>query len=278
MAEVSRRTLLVGLLAAAAPLRAVGQEASTIALKGMFRQGGLIVGQAAGAKRVAYNGEALMLDGEGRFAFGFGRDEKGEARVDVAFADGRKDSRVHTIEAREYQIQRIDGLPEKYVEPPPDALARIERDNHLIGAARARRTKESWFAEDFDWPAHGIISGVYGSQRILNGEPKRPHYGVDIAAGEGSDVHAPLPSIVAMAEPDMYYTGGTVILDHGQGISTSYLHMKQLDVKVGDVLARGAVIGAVGMTGRATGPHLCWRLNWFQERLDPQLAAPPMPA
>ena len=265
-------------LAALMPLRALAQDANAIELRGMFRQGGLIVGRAIGAKSVSYNGEKLMLSADGAFAFGFGRDAKGEVRVDVAYGDGRKDASVHAIEKRDYQVQRIDGLPEKYVEPPPDAAERIARDNQMIGAARARRTNESWFAEEFDWPAHGIISGVYGSQRILNGEPKRPHYGVDIAAPDGSDAHAPLPAIVSLAVPDMYYTGGTVILDHGQGVSTTYLHMQRLDVKAGERIVRGTVIGAIGMTGRATGPHLCWRLNWFQERLDPQLVAPPMPA
>jgi murein DD-endopeptidase MepM/ murein hydrolase activator NlpD len=155
-------------------------------------------------------------------------------------------------------------------------MKRIERDNHLIGVARARDTDEDWFAEDFGWPVKGPLTGFYGSQRILNGVPKRPHYGLDIAAGEGTAIHAPLGAIVSMAEKDMYFTGGTVILDHGRGVSTSYLHMSRLDVKVGDRLAKGDPIGAIGHTGRATGPHLCWRLNWFAERLDPALVVPPM--
>jgi murein DD-endopeptidase MepM/ murein hydrolase activator NlpD len=144
----------------------------------------------------------------------------------------------------------------------------------LIGSARAIDTDEAWFAGEFDWPVKGPMTGVYGSQRILNGVPKRPHFGVDIAAGEGTPIHAPIGSIVAMAEPDLYFTGGTVILDHGRGVSSSYLHMSRLDVKVGDRLAKGDVIGAIGKTGRATGPHLCWRLNWFQERLDAALVVP----
>jgi murein DD-endopeptidase MepM/ murein hydrolase activator NlpD len=162
------------------------------------------------------------------------------------------------------------------VEPPASVMKRIERDNHLIGVARARDTDEDWFAEDFAWPVKGPITGVYGSQRILNGVPKRPHFGTDIAAGEGKPIHAPLGSIVSMAEKDMYFTGGTVILDHGHGVSTSYLHMSRLDVKVGDRLAKGDPVGLIGHTGRATGPHLCWRLNWFQERLDAALVVPPM--
>jgi murein DD-endopeptidase MepM/ murein hydrolase activator NlpD len=178
------------------------------------------------------------------------------------------------VAARDYKIQRINGLPEKYVEPPASVLKRIERDNRLIGAARARDTDEAWFADDFAWPVKGPVTGVYGSRRILNGVEKRPHYGVDIAVGTGTPIKAPVGAIVAMADPDLYFTGGTVILDHGHGVSTSYLHMSRIDVKVGDRVEKGATIGAVGATGRATGPHLCWRLNWFADRLDAALVVP----
>jgi murein DD-endopeptidase MepM/ murein hydrolase activator NlpD len=143
----------------------------------------------------------------------------------------------------------------------------------MVGEARSHDTGEIWFSEKFDWPANGPISGVFGSQRILNGEPKAPHYGVDIAAGEGAPVRAPADGVVRLAEPDFYLTGGTVVLDHGHGVSTTYLHMSRVDAKAGDHLKRGDLFGAVGHKGRATGPHMHWAMNWFQVRLDPSLVA-----
>jgi murein DD-endopeptidase MepM/ murein hydrolase activator NlpD len=179
-----------------------------------------------------------------------------------------------TPEPRDYRIQRIDGLPEKFVDPPKEVLDRIARETALVDAARARDTGASWFSDAFMWPVKGPLTGVYGSQRILNGVPKRPHFGLDIAAGEGKPIVAPVGAVVALAEPDLYFTGGTVILDHGHGVSSSYLHMSRIDVKAGDTVKQGDVIGAIGKTGRATGPHLCLRLNWFQVRLDPALVLP----
>jgi murein DD-endopeptidase MepM/ murein hydrolase activator NlpD len=129
----------------------------------------------------------------------------------------------------------------------------------------------------FVWPAQGPISGVYGSQRFYNGEPRNPHYGVDVAVPKGTPVHAPAAGVVTLAEPDLYFSGGTVILDHGYRLSSTFLHMSEVSVQVGDELQAGDLIGAVGSTGRATGPHLDWRMNWRQQRIDPQLLAPPMP-
>jgi murein DD-endopeptidase MepM/ murein hydrolase activator NlpD len=148
----------------------------------------------------------------------------------------------------------------------------------LIAAVRAKDTDRSWFADPFRWPASGRISGVYGSQRILNGEPRRPHFGVDIAAPVGTPVHAPNGGVVALAESDLYYTGGTVMLDHGHGITSVFSHLSSVDVEVGGRVSPGDFIGRIGATGRATGAHLDWRVNWFSERLDPQLLVGPMPA
>ena len=224
--------------------------------------------------RVWIDDRELNLTANGDFAFGFGYDRANPATLKIQRASESVEEQKITLAKRDYKIQRISGLPDKFVDPPASVLARIEQENKLIGAARATDTDEAWFASEFDWPVKGPVTGVYGSQRILNGVPKRPHFGVDIAAGEGTPIHAPVGSIVAMAEPDLYFTGGTVILDHGRGVSSSYLHMSRLDVKVGDRVAKGDVIGAIGKTGRATGPHLCWRLNWFQERLDAALVVP----
>ena len=276
---MDRRRFLTVLLGAGGALFLPHPAARAAApvFEGKFSQGGMIVGRTAPGAKVTLGGRAIRVSDDGVFVFGFGRDD-GASAVLVVHVPGEEPQReTLKIVQREYQIQRIDGLPEAQVTPPDDAAARIARDNKLIGAARSFDTHETWFADGIDWPVTGRISGVYGSQRILNGEPRRPHFGVDIAKGEGEPIHAPQKAIVRMAETDLYFTGGTTIIDHGGGISTSYLHQSRLDVKVGDTVEKGQVIGLVGKTGRATGPHLCWRLNWFAERLDPQLAAPPMP-
>jgi murein DD-endopeptidase MepM/ murein hydrolase activator NlpD len=263
--------LSLGVLAASG-IRARAETA----LRGDLVQGTLIRGRTDPGADVWIDGRVLKLSANGDFAFGFAYDRTEPGRLKIKLTDGQTEEKTIAPAKRDYDVQRIDGLPGKFVEPPASVLKRIKRDNQIIGAARARDTDEAWFADDFDWPVKGRISGVYGSQRVLNGVPKRPHFGVDIAAGEGTSIHAPVGAVVSMAEHDLYYTGGTVILDHGRGVSTCYLHMSRLDVKVGDRLAKGDVFGAVGHTGRATGPHLCWRLNWFQERLDPALVVPEM--
>lgn len=269
-----RRDILTAGLGLAA-LTAVGAAArAEQALRGDFVQGTLIRGKTDPAADVLVDDRKLKLTSAGDFVFGVAYDRKEPAQLKIKLADAILEDRTISLALREYKVQRINGLPDKFVEPPPDVLKRIERDNKLIGAARARDTDEAFFVDDFAWPVKGPVTGVYGSQRILNGVPKRPHFGVDIAAPEGKPIQAPVGAVVAMAEDDLYFTGGTVILDHGRGVSTSYLHMSRIDVKVGDRLAKGDVIGLVGKTGRATGPHLCWRLNWFQERLDAALVVP----
>jgi murein DD-endopeptidase MepM/ murein hydrolase activator NlpD len=271
-----RNVMTAGLSLGLVALAGTRARAET-ALRGDLVQGTLIRGRVDPGASVSIDGRALKLSSNGDFAFGFAYDRTEPAKLKFTTADGQTEDRTITLEKRDYKVQRISGLPEKFVEPPASVLERIKRENQIIGAARAQDTDEAWFADDFDWPVKGPVTGVYGSQRILNGVPKRPHFGVDIAVGEGTPIHAPVGSVVSMAEHDLYYTGGTVILDHGRGVSTSYLHMSRVDVKVGDRIAKGDVIGAVGKTGRATGPHLCWRLNWFQERLDPALVVPEMP-
>jgi len=270
-----RRDVLTGGLSLAA-LAVVGMptRAADAALRGDFVQGALIRGRTDPAANVTLDGRKLSLTKGGDFVFGVAYDRETPAQLKIALAEGALEEKVIDLVKRTYSVQNINGLPEKFVEPPKSVLARIERDNKLIGAARARDTDEAWFADEFDWPVKGPVTGVYGSQRVLNGVPKRPHFGVDIAAPEGRPIKAPVGAIVAMAEEDLYYTGGTMILDHGHGVSTSYLHMSRLDAKVGDRVAKGDVIGLVGKTGRATGPHLCWRLNWFAERLDAALVVP----
>lgn len=208
--------------------------------------------------------------------FGFGRDDTDDVTLRVRFADGREEIRALAVAKRTYDVQRIDGLPLRQVTPNAEDLAHIRRDNAQIGAARANDFAETWFAQDFIWPARGRISGVYGSQRILNGQPRRPHYGIDIAAPTGTPVVAPAAGRVTVAATDHYYTGGTIVLDHGHGVSSAFLHMDTVTVAEGDVLAQGSPMGTVGAGGRATGPHLDWRINWFKVRVDPATIVGPM--
>ena len=251
--------------------------APNLRLEGPLVEGGLVQGRVSPGTRVSLDGRALRVAPDGLFVFGFGRDAPSTAVLDMVAPDGDEEHRVLSIKRRTYRVQRIDGLPQRMVTPPPGQLERIKRENAEIAAARARDTDAEWFAAGFAWPVIGPITGVYGSQRILNGKPRRPHFGVDIAPGAGTPVHAPAPGIVALAEPDLYYSGGTVIIDHGHGVSSLLMHMASVDVIAGQRVKRGDRIGTVGATGRASGPHVDWRINWFQERIDPQLVVGPMP-
>ena len=246
-------------------------------LTGNFVQGGLAYGQAGPGTRIEFDGRAVRVDQDGRFIIGFGRDFPTSAPLHWTGPDGKRHSRTLTIKARTYKTQRIDGLPKKMVTPPPEVLARIRRENAAIGAVRRRDSPNAWHTSGFRWPLRGRISGVYGSQRILNGKPRRPHYGLDIAAKPGSPVHASTDGMVALAETDLYYTGGTVMLDHGHGLTSVYSHLQSVSVAKGQFVRQGEQIGTLGATGRATGPHLDWRLNWFKQRLDPALLVGPMP-
>jgi murein DD-endopeptidase MepM/ murein hydrolase activator NlpD len=263
--------VLLGLLAAQPA------EAGRLELDGRFTQGGLVFGTTEADAEVFLGERKLRVSPEGRFLFGFGREAPAEAILYVRFADGSEERRALRIEKRTYKIQRIDGLPRKMVSPPESALARIRAENARIAALREADRPEALFESGFEWPARGRISGVYGSQRILNGEPRRPHYGVDVAAPVGTPVTAPADGIVVLAETGMYYTGGTVILDHGHGLTSAFLHMQDVRVTPGIRVRQGDVIGTLGATGRATGPHLDWRMNWFDQRVDPQLLVGPMP-
>ena len=214
------------------------------------------------------NKKKINVSEDGYFVFGIDRDRKYDLVITEIF-NGKKNKITKKILKRDYNIQRIDGLPESKVTPPESVYKRIKEENNKIGEARAINSSLSFFKDTFIMPVNGVISGVYGSQRILNGIPKWPHYGIDIAAKKGTKIRSSASGIVTMAEPDLYYTGGTIIMDHGHGISTIYSHLDELYVKVGDKILQGDIIGTVGSTGRSTGPHLDFRINWFQTRLDP---------
>ena len=271
------RTLFAVLLPLMLALAGPSPRAAELALEGDFLQGGLVFGQAATGTAVTLEGRRVRVTEAGRFIFGFGRDAPPNAVLEVVWPDGKVEMRHLAIAKRDYDIQRIDGLPPKMVTPPESVLARIRAENGRIAEARAVDRAEPLFESGFVWPALGPISGVFGSQRVLNGEPRRPHFGVDIAGPPGTPVVAPADGVVAIAHPDMYYTGGTVLIDHGHGLTSVYSHLKEVLVEEGARLRQGDVIGSIGATGRATGAHLDWRINWFDQRLDPALLVPPMP-
>jgi murein DD-endopeptidase MepM/ murein hydrolase activator NlpD len=212
-----------------------------------------------------------MVSGEGKFLIGFGRDETGERLLRVKGGPDVDELVTLTVAPREYNIEKVDGLPPRTVTPDPAAAKRIAEEAAMVSSARSRRDSRTDYAPGFAWPAQGRISGVYGSQRILNGEPRRPHFGLDIAAPTGSPVYAPAAGIVTLNHPDMYFSGGTLILDHGQGLSSTFLHLSKILVEAGTTVRQGDLIAEIGSTGRASGPHLDWRMNWLNRRVDPQL-------
>ncbi len=276
---IRRRYFLAGAAAAVVLPGCVLAAPSRLALPGTLAEGSMVVGKTEPGTRLQLDGAPLDVGSAGDFVFGFAYDRTRAAVLTASFADGTTETQNIVPVARQYEIQRITGLPEKVVTMPPDVLERRKREIATIEDARKRVTDAAWFAEPFDWPVPGIISEPFGGQRILNGEPRAPHLGVDIAASAGSPIRAPAPGIVSLAGPDYYLEGGLTLLDHGQGVSTCYLHQSRQMVKVGDKVERGQTIGLVGMTGRATGPHLHWGLNWFQTALDPSLSTrAPLPA
>ena len=233
--------------------------------EGKFIQGSFILGKTEPGSEVFIDKKKVKVTPDGYFAFGLGRDRKNDVVITID-----KKKIVKKVFKRKYNIQRIDGLEEKKVTPPEEVYERIKRENKWIGEARAIESNLTFFTKKFIIPVeNAIISGVYGSQRILNGKPKWPHYGLDFAADEGTKIKAMLDGTVTLAEPDLFYTGGTLIFDHGHGISTLYMHMEKILVKKDQKVKQGDIIGTVGSTGRATGAHLDVRLNWFQTRLDP---------
>ena len=246
----------------------VTSHVKAIEFQGKFIQGHFILGKTDPNAEIIVGKKKVKVSKEGFFVFGIDRDRK----FDLIFTktiNGKKSKVIKKVLKRKYNIQRIDGLAESKVTPPESVYKRIKKENNAIGEARAINSNLIFFKDKFIMPVKGIISGVYGSQRILNGKPRWPHYGIDIAAKQGTMIISSGTGVVTMAEEDLYYTGGTIIMDHGHGISTIYSHLENILVSVGDQINQGDVIGTVGSTGRSTGPHLDFRINWFQTRLDP---------
>ena len=243
-------------------------NAFAVEFKGNFLQGHFIIGITDPSSKIIIDKKEVRVSKDGYFVFGIDRDRKFDVTITKVF-DGKKEKFIKKVLKRKYNIQRIDGLEESKVTPPESVYKRIKKENNKIGEARAINSNLPFFKDQFIMPVKGIISGVYGSQRILNGKPLWPHYGIDIAAKQGTEIKSSGAGVVTMAEDDLYYTGGTVIMDHGHGISTIYSHLETVLVSVGDKINQADIIGTVGSTGRSTGPHLDFRVNWFQTRLDP---------
>lgn len=256
------------------PVAVVAAEARTT-LPASVQQGALVIGRTRADAQVDYAGRRVRVAPDGAFAFGVGRDATGPLVVRIAFVDGATAEHRIAVTPRDWPVEQIDGVPPDTVNPPPEIAARIEREQASVAAARTRDDAREDFLQTFVIPVEGRISGRFGNQRIYNGTPKAPHSGMDIAAAQGTPVKAPAAGIVTFADPALYLTGGTVVIDHGAGVSSNFLHLSRIDVQVGDRVEQGQVFAAVGATGRATGPHLHWGMNWFDVRIDPLLVLPP---
>lgn len=241
-------------------------------LAGRLEQGGLVMGQTRPGIRITLDGRDVPVDSQGRFVLGFGRDAAATAHLQVG-----EQAQILRVAKRDWQIQRIDGLPPAKVTPDPAQLARIAEENRQVAEARKVISASPAFLEGLAAPAEGVISGVFGSQRVLNGEARAPHSGTDVAAPIGAPVRAVAAGTVTLAHADMYFTGQTVMVDHGLGLQSVYAHMSRTDVRLGQKVAQGQVIGAVGASGRATGPHLHWGVSWLDVRLDPQTVMAALP-
>jgi murein DD-endopeptidase MepM/ murein hydrolase activator NlpD len=255
---------------------ACAAEAPKLDLKGRWEQGQLVMGHTDPAAEVRFNGRKLRVSPRGDFVLGLDRDQKPQAEVTVRQPDGAEEVHRYTVASHEWQVQRIDGLPPDKVTPPAKALARIKKEQGEINAARIRDTDLTGFLQPFVWPVTGRISGIFGSQRILNGEPKSPHGGVDVAVPTGTRLVAPADGVVSLAAADFYYTGGTLMIDHGHGVSSIMVHLSKILVKKGQPVKQGEAVALSGMTGRATGPHLHWGVTWFDAKVDAATLVPPM--
>ncbi len=244
------------------------------ALQSVLEPGGYYIGQAPPGSRVFYQDRQLPLTPDNQFLLGFGRDADLQQHLTLRDKQGHETVRNLQLRPRRYKIQRIDGISRKLMEPTAANLVRIAAEAQQTEAARQILSRQTAFEQPFIWPLKGRISGVYGSRRILNGEPRSPHFGLDIAAPQGTPVVAPAGGMVRLAHPGMFFSGKTLIIDHGFGLSSSFLHLSRILVKEGQTVRQGEKIALVGASGRVTGPHLDWRINWLDERLDPALWVP----
>ncbi|MBD1400375.1 M23 family metallopeptidase [Pelobacter sp. M08fum] len=258
-------------------LIAVPVGAGDLDLHGHFTPGGLVFGRTCADCQVVFQGRQVPVTATGDFIIGFARDAALTKELLVQTPDGQVRQQPLQLEPRDYRMQRIDGISQRLMEPSPEDLERIGREAVEIAAVRQQFKVHRNFLEAFSWPLTGRITGVYGSQRIFNGEPRQPHFGIDIAAPTGTPVKAPAGGVVTYAHPGMFFAGTTLVVNHGHGLSSTFLHLHEILVEVGQEVTQGQIIATVGATGRVTGPHLDWRLNWFDVRLDPALLVGAMP-
>jgi hypothetical protein len=270
--HIGLRRRCASLLAAIALTCVVsGSQAGTATLPASISQGALVIAALPAGATLNLAGKPVQVGADGTVVFGAGRDEQGPLQVALTYRDGHRETVRIAVTPRDWPIERVNGVPPKTVNPPPELAARIQREQAEVTVARERSDRREDFLSGFIWPVQGRISGRFGNQRIYNGDPKAPHSGMDIAVPIGTPIKAPAAGIITFAQPDLYLTGGTVLLDHGFGLSSNFLHLSTLKVKVGQRVQQGQIIGLSGMTGRATGPHLHWGFNWFGTRLDPLL-------
>jgi murein DD-endopeptidase MepM/ murein hydrolase activator NlpD len=247
---------------------------NALEITGEWQQGAVLVGKVPKGVAVEYNQRKLMVTGDGKFVIGLGRDATSPAVI-TTISQGKREAHSFVVKAREYKIQRVEGVPQATVEPSKEQRDRIARESQLVAAARREELPLSAFSQKFQWPVLGPVSGVYGSQRVYNGKPGNPHFGVDVARPVGTLIKAPAGGTVTLAHADMFLSGGTLIIDHGHGLSSTFIHLSKILVKPGESVSQGQDIALVGQTGRASGPHLHWAMNWFEERVDPQLLVGP---
>ena len=262
---------LAALLCAAGLAVAQAPGDSRVVFPPRVQQGAMVIGKVPPGSVVEYAGRRLRTTGYGSVVFGVGRDERGPLQVQVTRPDGSRERASIVVDARDWPVQRVNGVPPRTVDPPPAIAERIRREQARVAEARVRDDARADFARPFLRPVEGRISGRFGRARVYNGKAGAPHSGMDIAAPAGTPVRAPAAGIVTFADPDLYLTGGTLLIDHGHGISSNFLHLSRIDVQVGDRVEQGQAIAAVGSTGRSTGPHLHWGMSWFDVRIDPQL-------
>ncbi|WP_421792547.1 M23 family metallopeptidase [Hyphobacterium sp.] len=253
------------------PMASEATEQSRFSCIGDYIEGAAIICRAEPGSVASLGDQSATADEEGWLVLGLNRDSETEMEFSIRFPDGVVQSSTHEITQREYNIQRIEGVPPQTVNPPEEVWALIREQSRMKAAAYTSRWDGNGFAEGFIQPAEGVITGVYGSQRFYNGEPRRPHYGLDFANEAGTPVYAPASGVVVLAHADMYYEGGLIFIDHGQGFTSAFLHLGSVDVEVGDIVAQGDQIGEIGAGGRATGAHLDWRIKWRNRYIDPAL-------
>ena len=273
---MKRRLPLMVLACCTLSINAMGEERQltpNTSLSGDFIQGGMLIGKTRLSSTVRLNDVPVKVNGNGVFVLGFGRDASIKQKLTITF-DGDSSAVDFELAKRKYRESRVTGISKKITNPNPKNVARAKKDAKEVRAARAIWSNAQHFTQSFIWPAPGRISGVYGSVRYYNGKMGRPHYGVDMASPIGTKVVAPADGVVRLYVPDMFYSGGTLIIDHGMGVSSTFLHLSKGHVKAGDTVKQGDLIAEIGNTGRSTGPHLDWRMNWMNQRIDPQLLVP----